>query len=75
MGRRSIGLGFCGIAAFLFAARYIGGAIYFSNLAAGGGSFNSLLQGFGGSLLVLSIISLIVGAIYLVWGEIGDRKD
>ncbi len=70
MGRRATGLGFCGIAAFLYAARCIGAAIY------GAGSpsqsaplFSALLGYVGSSLLVLSIISVIVGIVYLVLAE------
>ncbi len=69
MERRSLGLGFCGIAAFLFAARYIGAAIYFSGFSQGGALFSSLLPEFGISLLALSIISLIMGIVYLILGE------
>ncbi len=75
MGRRSVGLGFCGIAAFLFSVRYVGAAIYFSGFAQGGASFNSLLPEFGASLVVMSIVSLVVGIVYLVWGEIGNQKS
>ncbi len=73
MGRRSVGLGFCGIAAFLFAARYVSAAIYGSNLASGGPSFNIFLQSVGSGLVALSAVSLVVGIIYLIWGEIGNR--
>ena len=69
MERRPVGLGFCGIAAFLFAARYLSAAIYGSAVASGGAPFNAFLQSVGGGLLVLSVISLFVGVVYLVWGE------
>ncbi len=71
MGRRATGLGFCGIAAFLFASRYISAAIYGSNQTSWNTDlFNGLLVYVGNSLLVLSILSLMVGIIYLVLGEI-----
>ncbi len=73
MGRRSVGLGFCGIAAFLFAARYLGAAIYGAgNPSQSAELFNGLLRYVGSGLLVFSIISLIAGIIYLVWGEIRE---
>lgn len=72
MGRRTVGLGFCGIAAFLFAARYVSAAIYGSNVASGGARFSFFLESVGSGLVVLSIVSLVVGIIYLVWGEIGN---
>ncbi len=71
MGRRSTGLGFCAIAAFLFAARYVSAAIYGSNNNSQSTDlFNHLLQYVGNGLLVVSIISLIVGIVYLVLGEV-----
>lgn len=74
MSRRATGLGFCGIAAFLFAARYISAAIYGSNETGWNADlFSGLLQYVGSSLLVLSIISLVVGIVYLILGEI--RKE
>jgi hypothetical protein len=71
MGRRSTGLGFCGIAAFLYATRYITAAIFGSGVSSWNSDlFHALLQYVGNSLTILSVISLIVGISYLVMGEI-----
>lgn len=73
--KRGTGVIFCFIASLLFAARYITAAIFMSGVS----SWDSMLftagleyQGYG--LLVFSVISLIIGMIYLVWAEIEERK-
>lgn len=75
MNKRGTGAIFCLIGSILFAARYITAAIFMSNVS----SWDSMLfaegleyQGYG--LLVFSVISLIIGAVYLVWAEIEERK-
>lgn len=75
MNKRGTGAIFCLIGSLLFAARYITAAIFMSNVS----SWDSMLlaegleyQGYG--LLVFSVISLIIGAVYLVWAEIEERK-
>lgn len=73
MGRRYTGLGFCGIAAFLYAAKYITAAIFGTGVSSWNSElFHAMLQyvDAGNSLAILSIISLIVGIVYLVMGEI-----
>ena len=76
MGRRVTGLGFCGIAAFLFAARYITAAIYGSNSSTlSAPLFGHLLSYTGNSLLVLSIISLIAGIVYLFLAETRRKQE
>ena len=75
MNKRGTGAIFCLIASLLFAVRYITAAIFMSNVS----SWDSMLfaaglehQGYG--LLIFSVISLIIGVIYLVWAEVEERK-
>ena len=70
MDRRSVGVAFCFISAFLFATRYISAAIFGSNVISWDeGIFSAMLTSIGSSLTTLSIISLIIGIIYLVMAE------
>ncbi len=70
MSRRAAGVGFCFIAAFLTAARYLSAAVYGSSTNSWNQSlFNQMLQYVGNTLTVLSVISLIVGIVYLVMAE------
>ncbi len=72
MSRRVAGVGFCFIGAFLFATRYLSAAIFGSGVTSWNQNlFGSMLEYVGNTLTVLSIISLIVGIIYLV---IAERK-
>lgn len=75
MNKRGTGAIFCLIGSLLFIARYITAAIFMSNVS----SWDSMLfaagleyQGYG--LLIFSVISLVIGVIYLVWAEIEERK-
>lgn len=75
MNRRGTGAIFCFIGSLLFAARYITAAIFMSNVS----SWDSLLfaaglEYQGDGLLIFSVISLIIGAVYLVWAELEERK-
>ena len=70
MSRRAAGVGFCAIAAFLYASRYITAAISGSNVTWNSELFPRLLIYVGNSLTILSIVSLVVGVLYLVWAEI-----
>jgi hypothetical protein len=68
--RRAIGLGFCAIAAFLFAARYICAAIFGSNVASWSAELFRAMYGYvGPGLSIAAGVSLVVGIVYLVWGE------
>lgn len=70
MNRRGTGAVFCFIAAFLFAARYISAAIFGSGVASWNRElFQAMLQYSGSTLLILSIISLVIGIVYLAAGE------
>ena len=70
MNRRSAGVGFCFIAAFLFATRYVAAAIFGISVASWNSDlFREMLKYVGNSLTILSIIALIVGIVYLVLAE------
>ena len=71
MNKRGAGVSFCGIAAFLFAARYIAAAIFGSGVSSWNTAlFDAMLSYTGNTLVVLSLISLAVGVVYLVLAEV-----
>ncbi len=71
MERRATGLGFCAIAAFLYAAKYIAAAIYGSGQTTWSGElFHGLLSYVGTGLTISSVLALIVGIVYLIASEI-----
>ncbi|MGH4052520.1 MAG: hypothetical protein ACREVX_14525 [Clostridium sp.] len=75
INRRGAGVIFCFISAFLFATRYTSASIFGSSLTSLNKElFNSMLQFTGNTLITLSIISLVVGIIYLVLAEIEIKK-
>lgn len=75
MTRRSLGLGFCGIAAFLFASRYLCAAIYATTLPQSNGSiFRQFYDYIGSDLTAAAVVSLAVGIAYIIWGEFSDRQ-
>jgi len=70
MNRRGTGTIFCCISAFLFSTKYVCAAIFGSSVSSWDRSlFLSLLDFVGNTLLILSVLSLIVGIVYLVWAE------
>ncbi len=76
MNRRAAGTVFCAIAAFLYGCRYVATAILMSNSAEWSKEIvNQFLSYIGSPLLIASIISLIVGAIYLYMGELESRRN
>lgn len=73
MSRRSAGVAFCAIAAFLISIRYFTAAIYISsvNLAEQGPTVFAKWLGYIGSTpLTLAGIALLIGIVYLVWSEL-----
>ena len=75
MNKRGTGTIFCLIGSLLFATRYITAAIFMSNTASWDATlFEASLKYQGNGLLVFSIISLIIGILYLVWAEIEEKK-
>lgn len=70
MNRRGAGVVFVAIAAFLFAMRYLTAAMLLpENVGLNGEYYRMVLEETGGSLLTLSILSLVVGIIYLVLAD------
>lgn len=75
MNKRGTGTIFCLIGSLLFAARYITTAIFMSNTTTWDATlFEASLEYQGNGLLIFSIISLIIGILYLVWAEIEEKK-
>ncbi|WP_379134863.1 hypothetical protein [Paenibacillus sp. sgz500958] len=73
MSRRTTGVFFIGIAAFLYGIRYLSAAVYGSgSMGWNETMFQNLLDYVGRAPLVLSVLSLIVGVIYLMAAEFGE---
>jgi hypothetical protein len=71
MSRRTTGVIFICLAAFLFGVRYLSAAIFASNVNSWSSDlFNAMLDYVGPAPTTLSIIALVVGIIYLLWAEI-----
>ena len=82
MNKRATGVLFICVAAFLYATRYISAAIYMSGTVSWNAElFSQGLEYVGSPLLILSIISLLVGCIYLFfaetdyWGQESSEDD
>ncbi|MBD5089675.1 MAG: hypothetical protein HDT30_12860 [Clostridiales bacterium] len=76
MNKRGTGTIFCLIGSLLFSARYITAAIFMSNTTSWDATlFEASLEYQGNGLLIFSIISLIIGILYLVWAEIEEKKQ
>lgn len=71
MTKRGAGVGFCAIAAFLFAVRYPVAAIFgqSTNPNKSEELFASYLAYIGSTPLILSGVALALGVVYLVWAE------
>ena len=70
MNKRGAGVAFIAIAAVLFSAKYISAVIFGSSTKVWEEYFfNEMLSYIGNPLNVCSIIALIVGLVYIVWGE------
>lgn len=75
MNKRGAGVSFCAIAALLYIARYITAAIFGSGtLSWNADLFNAMLEYIGPGLLIMSIISLIVGVVYLILAANAKEK-
>ncbi|CAM3678099.1 hypothetical protein [Marinicrinis lubricantis] len=71
MHRRTTGVIFICIAAFLYGIRYLAAAIWGSGvLSWNHGMFQSMLEYVGDGPVMFSTIALIIGLIYLILGEI-----
>jgi len=74
MSRRTAGVFFCFIAAFLYAARHLSAAIFGSGVSSWNRElYNAMLQYVGNTLTVLSIVALIAGIIYLILAELVEQ--
>lgn len=74
MSKRSAGVILISISAFLFGIRYISAAIFGSNVSSWDEMlFSNMLSYVGSAPLRLSVCSLILGVIYLVWAEIEEQ--
>ncbi len=77
MSRRLTGVIFCGIAAMLYAARYLTAAVYGSGQSNTWSAqlFTALLGYVSNNLTVAAIVALVAGVAYLVWAEVApDRR-
>jgi hypothetical protein len=76
MSRRNTGVSFIAIAAFLFATRFVSAAIWGIGLNSWSADrFATFLSYVDQGLTLWSIVALVVGMVYLVWGEIIDFKN
>ncbi len=76
MNKRGVGVIFCLMAIILFSTRYITTAIFLSGVTSWDAeTFVMGLSYVGSELLYLSIISLIIGIVYLILGEIEEKKN
>ena len=74
MARQLVGAVFCSIAAVLYAARHVGAAMIVSTKTGDQReAYRFALQAGGSELLLLSIIALLIGLVYLAWGEYESR--
>jgi len=70
MQRRTVGILFICIAAFLYGIRYLSAAIFGSNVSSWNGSlFEEMLNYIGIGPTIFSLLSLIVGIMYLIIAE------
>lgn len=79
MSRRATGALFCFIASLLFCTKYICAAVYSTvstNYSPWSEETFHLWLGYIGPIpTILSVISLIIGVIYLASAEMSDRKN
>jgi hypothetical protein len=76
MSRRGVGVVFIAIAAFFFGIRFLAAAIFGSNVSTWNGElFQALLQYVDQGLTPVSVVSLFLGVVYLVWAELSELKE
>ena len=72
MSRRTTGVSFIAISAFLYGIRFIAAAIYSEGLTSWDAvMFKTFLNYVDQGLTTTSVIALALGAAYLVWAELG----
>lgn len=75
MNKKGVGAIFCLISAILFAARSLTAATYFSSTPSWSGEdFQRALEYIGPGLLIASIVALVLGACFLIFGLLTDEK-
>ena len=75
MNNKSVGVTFCLISAILISAKYISAAMFMSNVTSWDSSlFKSGLDYVGPFLSRASIVALIIGILFLVYGLYTDKK-
>ncbi len=74
MSRQLVGAVFLGVAAVLYAARHFGAMMFIATKTGDmGEAYRSALQIGGSELLTLSVMALLIGLAYLLWGEYQSR--
>jgi hypothetical protein len=74
MSRQVVGAVFLAIAAVLYAARHLGAMTFIAAKTGDvGEQYRFALQAGGSELLTLSMIALLIGLAYLLWGEYESR--
>ncbi|MFF2157634.1 hypothetical protein ACFVVQ_20285 [Paenibacillus chitinolyticus] len=75
INRRGTGVSLIAISAFLISSKYISAAIFGSGTANWDEQlFRAMLSSVGTTLSYCSVLALIIGIIYLVWGEYDELK-
>lgn len=75
MSRRTTGVSFIGFATLLYITRFLAAAIWGGNFSTWSTeNFAALLSYVDQGLTNLSILALVVGIVYLVWGELKERN-
>ena len=75
MNNKGIGIMFCLIAAILTGVRYLTAAIFMSGTSTWSAElFAASLTYVGSPLMIASIVALVVGICFLIWGMIQDGK-
>ncbi len=76
MTRRGAGVSFIAVAALLYAAHYVAAAIFGSGVATWNADlFRAMLQYVGNGLTTFSMVMLVLGAVYLIWAEVGEWRS
>jgi len=70
LSNRGIGVFFIAISTILYITKYLTAAIFGSNLKTlSEDMFKTLLEYIGPNLTFWSTISLVIGIVYLIWGQ------
>lgn len=76
MNRRGTGIIFIVISAMLISTKYISAAIFGSGVSSWNTKlFQMMLRYVGNKLDILSVVALILGVGYLIWGEIDTYQS